>query len=93
MLPFLAQGGAMAIEDAAVLAGCLARHSENPAVGLRLYEGLRRRRAARAQRHARRNGRVYHLKGPAAFARDLALKIMGGNRLLRRYDWLYDWQA
>jgi salicylate hydroxylase len=92
MLPFLAQGGAMAIEDAAVLALCLARHSEDPAVGLRLYERLRRRRAARAQRRARRNGRAYHLKGPAAFARDLALKVTGGNRLLRRYDWLYDWR-
>jgi len=92
MLPFLAQGGAMAIEDAAVLAACLARHSEDPPVGLRLYEGLRRRRAARAQREARRNGRVYHLKGPAAFARNLGLAVVGGNRLLRRYDWLYDWR-
>jgi salicylate hydroxylase len=92
MLPFLAQGGAMAIEDAAVLAGCLARHSETPAAGLRLYEGLRRGRTARAQRHARRNGRVYHLKGPAAFARDLALAVLGGSRLLGRYDWLYDWR-
>ncbi|HML14678.1 MAG TPA: FAD-dependent monooxygenase [Xanthobacteraceae bacterium] len=92
MLPFLAQGGAMAIEDAAVLAACLARHSENPPVGLRLYEGLRRRRASRAQREARRNSRVYHLKGPAAVARDLALAAIGGSRLLRRYDWLYDWR-
>src|SRR5262249_51644294 len=54
MLPFLAQGGAMAIEDAAVLAACLARHSEEPPAGLRLYERLRRGRAARAQGHARR---------------------------------------
>jgi 2-polyprenyl-6-methoxyphenol hydroxylase-like FAD-dependent oxidoreductase len=92
MLPFLAQGGAMAIEDAAVLATCLARHSEDPAVAFRLYEGLRQRRAARTQHDARRNGRVYHLKGPVAFARDLALKLMGGSRLLRRYDWLYDWR-
>jgi salicylate hydroxylase len=92
MLPFLAQGGTMAVEDAAVLAACLARHSEDPATGLRLYEGLRRRRTARAQGHARRNGRVYHFRAPAAFARDLALKVMGGNRLLRRYDWLYDWR-
>jgi salicylate hydroxylase len=92
MLPFLAQGGAMAIEDASVLAACLARHSEDPPAGLRLYESLRRRRAARAQRQARRNGRVYHFKGPKAVARDLALKIMGGNRLLHRYDWLYDWR-
>jgi 2-polyprenyl-6-methoxyphenol hydroxylase-like FAD-dependent oxidoreductase len=92
MLPFLAQGGAMAIEDAAVLAACLARHSEDPAVGMRLYEGLRRRRSEHAQKHARRNGRVYHLKRPGAFVRDLALKVMGGNHLLRRYDWLYDWR-
>jgi 2-polyprenyl-6-methoxyphenol hydroxylase-like FAD-dependent oxidoreductase len=92
MLPFLAQGGAMAIEDAAVLAACLARHSEDPAVALRLYEGLRRRRTGHAQRDARRNGRLYHLRQPAAFARDLALAVMGGNRLLRRYDWLYDWR-
>jgi salicylate hydroxylase len=92
MLPFLAQGGAMAIEDAAVLAACVARHSEDPPAGLRLYESLRRGRAARAQRHARRNGRVYHFKGPKAVARDLALKIMGGSRLLHRYDWLYDWR-
>jgi salicylate hydroxylase len=92
MLPFLAQGGAMAIEDAAVLAACVAKHSEDPAAGLRLYEGLRRRRTARAQAHARRNGRVYHFRRPAAFARDLALAIVGGPRLLRRYDWLYDWR-
>ena len=92
MLPFLAQGGAMAIEDATVLAACLARQSEDPAVALRNYEGLRRRRNARAQHNARRNGRVYHLKGPAALARDLTLKLMGGSNLLRRYDWLYDWR-
>ena len=82
----------MAIEDATVLAACLARQSEDPAVALRNYEGLRRRRNARAQHNARRNGRVYHLKGPAALARDLTLKLMGGSNLLRRYDWLYDWR-
>jgi salicylate hydroxylase len=92
MLPFLAQGGAMAIEDAAVLAACLARQSEDPAAALRRYEGLRRRRTARARSEARRNGRLYHLKGPAAVARNLALAAMGGKRLLRRYDWLYDWR-
>jgi salicylate hydroxylase len=93
MLPFLAQGGAMAIEDAAVLAACLARQSEDPAAALRRYEGLRRRRTARARKQARKNGRLYHLKGPAAVARNLALAAMGGKRLLRRYDWLYDWRC
>jgi salicylate hydroxylase len=93
MLPFLAQGGAMAIEDAAVLASCLAGRSEDPAAALRLYERMRRGRTGRVQRHARRNGLVYHLKGPAAFARNLALAAMGGNHLLHRYDWLYDWRV
>ena len=92
MLPFLAQGGAMAIEDAAVLASCLARASDDPAAALRTYEGLRRRRTARAQRGARWNGIVYHLKGPAAVARNLALAAVGGERLLGHYDWLYDWR-
>ncbi len=91
MLPFLAQGGAMAIEDAAVLAACLARKADE--TGLRTYEGLRRARTARVQNAARRNNIVYHLGGPAALARDLALAMMGGERLLRHYDWLYDWRA
>jgi salicylate hydroxylase len=91
MLPFLAQGGAMAIEDAAVLAQCLER-DEDTAHALRTYEWTRRRRVARAQREARRNSWRYHL-GPLAFARDLVLRAMGGERLLHRYDWLYGWQA
>jgi salicylate hydroxylase len=93
MLPFLAQGGAMAIEDAAVLAHCLAGVTDAPEPALRRYERLRRRRTARVQRQARQNGTVYHLGGPAALARDLALKAMGGSGLLKRYDWLYDWRA
>jgi salicylate hydroxylase len=92
MLPFLAQGAAMAIEDAAVLADCLSKTPGEPEQALRLYEDERRTRTARAQRTARRNGRVYHLAGPAAFARDLVLRNMGGEKLLTRFDWLYDWR-
>jgi salicylate hydroxylase len=93
MLPFLAQGGAMAIEDAAALASCLAGVTEEPDAALRRYEGLRRGRTARVQRQARNNGVVYHLRGPAALARNLALKAVGGRGLLARYDWLYDWRT
>jgi 2-polyprenyl-6-methoxyphenol hydroxylase-like FAD-dependent oxidoreductase len=92
MLPFLAQGGAMAIEDAAVLAQCLAR-DDDPVRGLRAYEQARQRRVAQVQREARRNSWRYHLSGPLAFARDTALSAMGGDRLLRRYDWLYGWKV
>jgi 2-polyprenyl-6-methoxyphenol hydroxylase-like FAD-dependent oxidoreductase len=92
MLPFLAQGGAMAIEDAAVLARCLAKMPEDPAAALRGYEGLRRSRTARVVRHARCLGKIYHLSGPAAMIRNLALIAAGGQELLASYDWLYDWR-
>jgi len=91
MLPFLAQGGAMAIEDAVVLANCLER-DEDTAHALRQYELLRQRRVARVQREARRNSSRYHLSGPLGLARNAALAMMGGERLLRRYDWLYGWR-
>ena len=91
MLPFLAQGAAMAIEDAYVLAECLAATPDEPAAALRRYEGERARRTARVQRAAARNSRLFHLTGPAALARNLALRAMGGQNLRRRYDWLYDW--
>jgi 2-polyprenyl-6-methoxyphenol hydroxylase-like FAD-dependent oxidoreductase len=91
MLPFLAQGAAMAIEDAFVLAGALARLPGDPARALRDYEKRRQPRTARVQRAARRNDLVYHLGLPAAFVRDAALAALGGRRLLAQYDWIYRW--
>ena len=92
MLPFLAQGAAMAIEDAAVLARELARSPDDRAAGLRNYEAARAPRTARVQRAARRNDFRYHLRQPAAFARDAVLRALGGERLLAQYDWLYRWR-
>jgi salicylate hydroxylase len=92
MLPYLAQGAAMAIEDAAVVAQQLAATPDDPAGALRRYERQRHGRTARAQRAARRNGLVYHMGGAEAFLRTIALMAMGGQRLLARYDWLYDWR-
>lgn len=91
MLPFLAQGAAMAIEDAAVLAAQLAKTPEDPSGAMRLYEKVRRPRTAKVQHAARSNARIYHL-GMSALARDFFLRQTGGNRLLARYDWLYDWK-
>ncbi|MCC6889081.1 MAG: FAD-dependent monooxygenase [Hyphomicrobiales bacterium] len=91
MLPFLAQGAAMAIEDAAVLAASLAA-TEDPATALRRYEAQREARTARTQRAARRNGIIYHMGGAEAFLRALALAAMRGSGLLRHYDWLYRWR-
>jgi salicylate hydroxylase len=91
-LPFLAQGAAMAIEDANVLAAQMAGHLGDPARALRAYEAIRRPRTSRVQRAARRAGSLYHYSGPDAVARDLFMRIAGGNRLLKHYDWIYDWQ-
>jgi salicylate hydroxylase len=92
MLPFLAQGAAAAIEDAAVLASRLSETPDDAESAMRRYEHERRWRTARIQRAARRNGAIYHLGGPATFARTLALRAMGGRRMLTRYDWLYGWK-
>jgi len=97
MLPFAAQGAGMAIEDAAVLAKCLGEdHADTPAAvaaALKRYARLRRGRVARVQRTARSSGRIYHLTGPAALARDLAIRALGPERMLARQDWIYDWRA
>jgi salicylate hydroxylase len=93
MLPFLAQGAAMAIEDAAVLAAQMAAHPNDPAQALRAYEAQRRGRTTRMQRSARRVGALYHYSGPDALARDFVMRRLGGERLLKRYDWIYDWRA
>ena len=97
MLPFVAQGAAMAIEDAAVLAKVLAASSlettTDVAAALKRYARLRRPRVARLQRAARSTGRTYHLTGPLALARDLVIRAMGPKRMMARQSWIYDWQA
>lgn len=90
MLPFMAQGAAMAIEDAWVLADCL--RSGAVADGLARYQARRRPRTSRVQAVAARNARIYHLRsGLARGARGLGLNLarraQGG--LLARFDWLY----
>ena len=97
MLPFAAQGAAMAIEDAAVLAKCIAeRQNEGAAAlsaALQRYARLRRPRVVRVQRSARQAGRIYHLAGPLALARDLVIQAMGPKRMLSRQNWIYDWRG
>jgi len=96
MLPFAAQGAGMAIEDAAVLAKCLSEsRPEGPAAipgALTRYARLRRARVARVQRTARSQGRIYHMGGPLALARDLSIRALGPQRLSARQSWIYDWR-
>jgi len=93
MLPFLAQGAGMAIEDAAVLADMLGKFIDDPADALRAYEGARHHRTERAQQAARRQARIYGMTGPEALIRNLAMRTLGGKRLRARQDWIYTWRA
>lgn len=96
VLPFLAQGGALAIEDAAALAALLGEAAVAgmaPARALEMYGAARRARAMKAQQQARSNGRIYHMRAPLSLARNFAMRRLGGGGVLARYDWLYGWQA
>jgi salicylate hydroxylase len=54
MMPTLAQGAAITLEDAYVLARALARHRDDPIAGLKAYEAERLPRARDVQLQARR---------------------------------------
>jgi salicylate hydroxylase len=65
---------------------------EQPAKALRAYENARRKRTARAQHVSHKQGKIYGLSGPEAAVRNLGMMALGGERLRRRYDWVYNWR-
>jgi salicylate hydroxylase len=89
VLPYLAQGAALAIEDAVTLAACVEVWPGDPPAAFRRYENLRRPRVARVQRLSRRFGWLYHLRGPLRSVRNLILERRSEETELRRFDWLY----
>jgi len=92
VLPFLASGGVLALEDAAVLASCVQASGADYPAAFDAYAKLRRARVMAVAAGARRNGGIYHMGGAAALVRNLAMRAIAGPRLLGRYDWLYGWK-
>jgi salicylate hydroxylase len=90
MLPYLAQGAAIALEDAWVLAQCLSL-SNDAASALKNYAQTRAERNAQVVRRARRNGQIFHLSGIMATARDAVLALQGTQVL--GLPWLYGHDA
>ena len=86
MLPYLAQGAAMALEDAWVLAGCLSAQMDAPQA-LQAYANSRAARNARVVRTAQRNGKIFHLSGVIAIARNSVLSLQGTSVV--GMPWLY----
>lgn len=85
-LPFMAQGAAMAIEDAAVLSRCLGEGLKVQA-SLKQYEALRKPRTTYVQRASQRNGRVFHARPPFSWLRDRVAPWAGRQTMARLYDY------
>ena len=69
ILPFMAQGAAMAIEDAYVLASSLENKTSIEA-GLNLFQQKRQNRVKNLYDISRRNAALYHASGIKAVARN-----------------------
>jgi 2-polyprenyl-6-methoxyphenol hydroxylase-like FAD-dependent oxidoreductase len=94
-LPFLGQGGVMAIEDGYVVAACLDKYFDDPGAGFARYEEIRKERTSMVVRKASENK-------ASAFAPALADKDRIADevarewqqvRLRERMDWLYIYDA
>lgn len=92
LLPYLAQGGSMALEDAVVLASAVAG-TDDLTAAFALYERLRLPRVQRVAHASLRNGAIYHLGPPLSWARDGVLRASNPNRLMASLDWLYEYDA
>ena len=96
VLPYLAQGAGLAIEDAAKLAQLMGATRTQPSETFATYEAIRRARATRVQRASKRLGRAYHMGsgifgGAFRTTRNAILGLRGETATLRGFDWLYGW--
>ena len=87
MLPYLAQGAGMAIEDAQALAQCWSQAELSVEQRLQAYAQARWQRVAKVQARARRNARLFHASGVLAWGRDAAMRW--GGAAVMDMPWLY----
>ena len=92
MLPYLAQGAGMAIEDAAALQQVLkGADAQQVPEALQAYAQARWQRNARVQARSIRNGVIFHAIGPMRWGRDAAMRVLG--RRVLDLPWLYQAQG
>jgi salicylate hydroxylase len=87
MRPYLAQGAAMAIEDAQALVRSLQMSEIDVPTRLKRYALNRWQRCARVQARSQRNGRIFHADGLARWTRNLGLRCFGER--VMDVPWLY----
>lgn len=91
MMPFAAQGAAMAIEDASEIARLVA--TRPLAEALPAFESLRKPRIARLRQRAAFNKFAYHARGPVRLGRDFVLSMRAPEALAADFDWIYGYAA
>ncbi len=92
MLPYMAQGAAMAIEDSWAIAALFDKHIK-PEEALKAYKQLRYDRATKVQARSQENGRIFHKRTPLERFGTYGPMFMAGqlkaDALAGAQDWLY----
>jgi salicylate hydroxylase len=88
-LPYMAQGAAMALEDAAEL-GAIVNLELVPELAFEKLFLLRSKRTQKLHAASLRAGQIYHSNGLIAAARNVALQMSPSQLFLQQLAWLYD---
>jgi salicylate hydroxylase len=90
MIPFMGQGGAQAIEDAASLTACLVKCGDDIESALKLYETVRLPRATQIQNGSWANKTRFHMPdGPNQAERDALMAQSKTDWAYKAIAWVY----
>ena len=89
MLPFMGQGAAQSIEDAFLLARCLAADRHDPQRAIDAYATRRQQRAAALQVASRAAGGTLQLSDPAEVAARDSRMLEDPEGQIARFDWVW----
>lgn len=95
MVPMLAQGAVMAIEDGMILARCFEAYGDEPEKALQRYEAARMERTARCIRGSNENADRFHnsqLADPEVAQKYVDTEWQADS-VRERYDWLFTYDA
>jgi salicylate hydroxylase len=95
MVPFLAQGAVMALEDGLVLARCLESYGRDHETAIARYEAARRERANKVVLGSWETGKRFHNQtmADAAQAETYVAREWQEDRITERYEWLFVYDA